>query len=180
MSARSPLSVSRPRRCCCRFLIAVRVYEIIARKVLNNPSPFYQYLEWEVFLLLIVLTLGYAYLRDAHVRVDVLRERLKPRTQSAIEIVGAVIFVLPVVAIVTYYGLERALSAYHDGERAAFALGGPWGWVIRAALPLSMVLFLVAVLASMMRNIGFLISGKGAPAPSGNGKGLADRSKEME
>ena len=51
-------------------------------------SSFPQYLEWELFVFLVLLTLGYAYVRGTHVQVDVIRERLRPKARKRIELVG--------------------------------------------------------------------------------------------
>ena len=59
------------------LLIGVRCYEIVMRKIFNAPSTFLQFIEWEAFTLLVVLSLGFAYVRNAHVRVDILRDRLR-------------------------------------------------------------------------------------------------------
>lgn len=148
------------------MLIGVRCYEIYVRKVANEPNAQLNFIEGEAFLLLVFLTIGYAYLRDAHVRVDIVRDRVSPRGRAWIELVGALLFMLPAGILLVIYGAERAASAYEDGERLALALGGPYRWVLRAALPFGMGLFTLMVLTAALRNIHFLATGKGGPAPA--------------
>ncbi|MFP6749675.1 MAG: TRAP transporter small permease subunit [Alphaproteobacteria bacterium] len=69
-------------------MICVRLHEIVARKVFGVPSNIPQCLEWELFLLLVFLTLGYGHVRGAHVRVDIIRDRLRPPMPDRIELVG--------------------------------------------------------------------------------------------
>src|SRR3546814_16132272 len=63
------------------LLIAVSVYDIVGRQFYNTGSPRLQELEWPLFLGLVMASIGYAYLRDAHVRIDVLRDRFSDRTK---------------------------------------------------------------------------------------------------
>jgi TRAP-type mannitol/chloroaromatic compound transport system permease small subunit len=146
-------------------LIGVSVYEIYTRKVLNAPSAALYYAQGEAFMLLVFLGIGYAYVRDAHVRVDVLRDRLSPAARARLELAGALLFMLPFSLLVMYYGFERAASSFEVGQRSALAFGRPWRWLVDAALPFGMGLFGLAVLCAALRNLGFLLTGRGAPAP---------------
>ena len=147
------------------FLIGVRVWEIYTRKVLNAPAVLYDYMEGEAFLLLVFLSLAYAYKRDAHVRVDILRDRLSPRARAVVELFGILVFVLPLAALVIHFGIERAIASYEIGERLALAHGRPWRWIVKGALPAGMALFALMALTAAARNLAFLLTGKGGPAP---------------
>jgi len=87
------------------FIICTRVFEIVARKVFGYASSFPQYLEWELFVFLVLLTLGYAYVRGAHIRVDIIRERLRPKACERIELVGLLLLMLPFALVVIYRGI---------------------------------------------------------------------------
>lgn len=147
------------------LLIGVRGYEIVMRKLFQAPSAFLQFIEWEAFTLLVLLSLGYAYLRDAHVRVDILRDRLGPGAKAVIELFGYLVFILPFALIVIVAGTEYAADAYRDGERSALAQGRPWRWLIKGALAFGVGLFLLAATSAAIRNLRFLLRGVGRPAP---------------
>ena len=134
------------------LMIFVRMYEIVARKLFQAPSTVLQLVEWEAFTLLILLTIGFAYVRDQHVRVDILRERFGRRVRAVIELVGLVVFILPLAVIVFWYGTDYVVSAYDGGERSARALFRPIKWVIKASLPFGMLLLLLAMICRVLRN----------------------------
>lgn len=134
------------------LMIVVRVYEIIARTLFQAPSTFLQFIEWEAFTLLILLTIGFAYVRDQHVRVDILRENLGRRTRAVIELIGLAVFIVPLCAIVFWYGTDYVVSAYQDGERSALTMFRPLKWVIKASLPSGMLLLLLAMICRVLRN----------------------------
>ena len=133
-------------------MIGVRIFEIVARKLFNAAFSLPQYLEWELFVFLILLTLGYAYVRDAHVRVDVIRERLSPALRGRIELLGLLLLMLPFVLVVLYFGIDYAAASFQDGERLALTLGGPWRWLLKGAMPFGLGLFLLAAIVAAVRN----------------------------
>jgi len=153
------------------LLIGVRVYEIVMRKLLSAPSAFLQFIEWEAFTLLVLLTLGFAYVRNAHVRVDILRDRLRARPRAVIELIGFLIFMLPFGLVVIVTGAEYAAAAYQAGERSALAFGQPFKWILKGAVAFGVGLFLIAATVAAIRNLRFIIRGRGGPSPDDGFKG---------
>ena len=143
------------------LLIFVRVFEIYTRNIINQPSSLYNAMEREVFVVFIFLTFGAAYVSDGHVRVDVLRGRFSPRVKAWIETLGAIFLVLPLTAIVFWFGWDMVASALKHGERSAIFFGASMRWFILATLPFGVALYAAAVLSRMTRNILYL---KGAIA----------------
>jgi TRAP-type mannitol/chloroaromatic compound transport system permease small subunit len=143
------------------LLIFVRVFEIYTRNIINQPSSLYNAMEREVFVVFIFLTFGAAYVSDGHVRVDVLRGRFSPRVKAWIETLGAIFLVLPLTAIVFWFGWDMVASAIKHGERSAIFFGASMRWFILATLPFGVALYAAAVLSRMTRNILYL---KGAIA----------------
>lgn len=141
------------------LMIAVRIYEIVARKLFQAPSTFLQFIEWEAFTLLILLTIGFAYVRDQHVRVDILRESLGRRARALIELIGLFVFIVPLCVIVFWFGADYVATAYNGGERAALALFRPFKWVIKASLLFGMLLLLLAMICRVLRNFHELSDG---------------------
>lgn len=136
-------------------LILVRVTEIVTRN-LNTAGSLYNALESELFLLFAFLTIAAAYVNDAHVRVDLFRDRYSPRGRAFVELLGGLFFVLPFCLIVLWYGGRLTVISFEDGERSAIALGQQWRWLIIASLPIGTGLFGLAVVSKMVRCVLFL------------------------
>jgi TRAP-type mannitol/chloroaromatic compound transport system permease small subunit len=60
---------------------------------------------------------------DTHVRVDVFYLNFSPKTQALINIIGSVVFILPISLLITYYGFDFAYLAFEIGEKS----GDPGG-----------------------------------------------------
>ncbi len=142
------------------IMVLGRTYEIIARKVATAPSGLLQAFESESFFFLVFLSLGYAYLTDSHVRIDILRDKWGPRTRAWVEIAGFVVFMLPFGIVVIWYGLDFVALSYGHGERLGFALGGPWRWLMKAALPFGVCLLLIAMASKCLRALAAAQHGK--------------------
>ncbi|MCA9687784.1 MAG: TRAP transporter small permease subunit, partial [Myxococcales bacterium] len=82
-----------------------------------------QELEWHLHAAIFALCFGFAYIANAHVRVDLIREKLKPRSQQWIELVGALLFMIPYCGLLFFIFLEYAGNSYDQGE-ASSALTG--------------------------------------------------------
>ena len=129
------------------LLIGVRCYEIVMRKLMNAPSAFLQYIEWEAFALLVLLILGFAYLRDGHVRVDVLRERMAPRTRDWVDFYGLLLFQLPLVALVLWSAVPFVAESFATGEESSSAGGLPYRWILKSVLPIAFLALGAATLS---------------------------------
>jgi len=139
-----------------------RLTEIVTRP-LHLPASQFNAMEAEFFVIFAFLIAGSAAVSDAHVRVDIFRERFGPRLRAWIEILGTLLFVLPFSAAVIWYGLDLVGIAFDKGEAAAFALGAPARWIIILATPVGIGLLALAILCRTARHVAFL-TGRG-PTP---------------
>lgn len=139
-------------------LITVRIVEIVLRGMLNKPGSLFNAMEGELFVMFVFTALAAALLDNAHVRVDIFRNRLSPRGKAVIEILGTVFFVLPFSLIVLWFGVDMTISVYEDGERAAIALGAPARWIIVGTVPVGIGLFCLAAVTRLIRHLGFLLT----------------------
>lgn len=146
-------------------LIAVSVYDMIGRQFFNVGSTQLQELEWHFFLALVMLSLGSAYLRNAHVRIDILRDQFTLRLRAWIELFGCLLVLVPFCTVLIVHGGEFTLNAFVQTEGARAALGLPMRWIIKSCLPIGGLLLLLAGLSVAARNAMFLTGRAAIPAP---------------
>ena len=111
-----------------------------------------------------MLGLGYAYLRDAHVRIDVVRDRLSPRTRAWTELAGCLLVLVPFCMMLIVHGGEIAVDSFVAREHARSPLGLPMRWIIKSALPVGGLLLLLAGFCVAVRNAMFLAGRVAEPA----------------
>lgn len=134
-------------------LVAVILYDVIGRKFFATGSIFLQELEWHLHGAIAVLGFGHAYVRNAHVRIDVFSARMTARTRLRLEAAAIVLLLLPFMALVIWFGTDFAWRSFVRGEGSAGGLGVPHRWVIKSAVPLAGVLTSLGALSVLLRVI---------------------------
>lgn len=134
-------------------LIAVTIFDVVTRRFLVLGSTKLQELEWHFHVILFAFCLGYAYLKDAHVRIDLVRERLSERAQWWLEVAGCLLFLLPFCAMVVWYGIDFTYRSFAIGEVSASATGLSHRWIIKAAIPLGFGILGLAGFAILLRKV---------------------------
>ena len=137
-------------------LLGVIMINVLMRYVFNEGRIEMEELQWHLYSIGFLLGLGYAYQADAHIRVDVLHERLRHRTKAWIELYGILLLLLPFIALVLIYSVPFVASSYAVAEVSASPGGLPLRWLIKAVLPVAFFLLLMTVIARMIRVWHFL------------------------
>lgn len=136
-------------------LTAVIVFDVLSRNVgFQLPgmgSTRLQELEWHVHTALFSFWLGIAYIKNAHVRIDVAFTNAAPRTKAWAELLGCVIFALPYTLVALYFSADFTWIAYVTNESSASANGLPWRWIAKSFITFGLFLLLLAVVSVMLR-----------------------------
>lgn len=135
------------------LLIAVTIFDVITRRFLVLGSTKLQELEWHLHTVLFGFLIGYAYLKDAHVRIDLIRERLSDRTKWWIELIGCLLLLLPFCALVIYFSYDFALRSFLISESSSAATGLGHRWVIKSVVPIGFILLALSGIAVVLRKI---------------------------
>lgn len=132
-------------------LMGVTIFDVITRRFFVLGSTQLQELEWHIHTVIFALALGYAYLRNDHVRIELVYGRLRRRSRLWIEIAGICLFLMPFTGVTLYYGTQFAYSAFLSGEASPSPVGLPHRWVIKSVLPLGLLVLLLAAVAVLLR-----------------------------
>ncbi len=134
-------------------LTGVILYDVVGRRFFATGSFFLQELEWHLHGAIAVLAFGYAYVKNAHVRIDVFALKLGNRTRLRIEIIAIFLFLIPSMIFIAIYGYDFAERAFVRGEGSQGGIGVPARWIIKSAVPLSAMLAICGGLAVGLRAI---------------------------
>ena len=110
-------------------------------------STLLQELEWHFHVANFALVLGYGYIYNRHVRVDLIREKLSFRNQAWIEFFGVSLFMIPYCLIVAYFSIEYASDAFDTNEQSSSLVGLSHRWAIKSVLVFGLFLAATAGLA---------------------------------
>jgi len=116
------------------------LFDVVTRQFITTGSVAIQELEWHFHGALFLLCLGFTYMKGAHVRVDLYRERFSEKTKRLIEVLGCLFLLLPYCGVVIYFGIEFTLKSYLASEVSAAADGLAYRWIIKSFLPIGFLL----------------------------------------
>ena len=121
-------------------LVLITVYDVMLRYFFKAGSLAIQEMEWHVFALIFLFGAGYTYAENQHVRVDIFYGRMSPRIQAGIDFFGALLFLLPFCALLVWTSIPFVERSYSIMERSADPGGLPYRFLIKAAIPLGVLL----------------------------------------
>jgi TRAP-type mannitol/chloroaromatic compound transport system permease small subunit len=139
------------------LLMSVTCIDVFSRKF-GIPIPLikFQEFEWHLHTTIFSMWMGYNYTINAHPRVDSFTERLEFRTRAWIELAGCLIFAIPYIGLLVYYGWDFVLTSYLQDERSEQALGLGHRWILKGVLYIGLWLVLAGIVSVMLRLLVFL------------------------
>jgi len=129
-------------------------YDVLMRFFLGEPQLFID--ELTSFLLVVVIFLGTGptFFKGGHIRVDLVTNRLQPRSRTRLR-VSTLFIGIALLGIITYETTVSTMVAFQTGRLSA-VMGYPL-WTAMLFIPLGLVLmafFMVVELAKEMRGKG--------------------------
>jgi TRAP-type mannitol/chloroaromatic compound transport system permease small subunit len=110
-------------------------------------STLMQEMEWHFHTALFALVLGYGYIYNTHVRVDLIREKLDFRKKAWLEMIGLSVFMIPFTATLIWFAIGYVQDSFAVGEVSASTVGLSHRWIIKGILVFGLIVALVAGIA---------------------------------
>jgi TRAP-type mannitol/chloroaromatic compound transport system permease small subunit len=144
-------------------LVIITVFDVTARKLVwiqiwlvDNfgrifESTLLQELEWHFHTALFALVLGYGYIWNTHVRVDLIRETLAFRKKAWLEFIGLTCFMIPFTLIVIWFAWIYAYDSWAIGEISASQVGLSHRWIIKSILVFGLVVAALSGVAVLLQ-----------------------------
>lgn len=137
-------------------LVAVIMTDVTLRHWFVIGSTKLQELEWHLHGALFLLALGWAYTRDAHVRIELASERFSPKTKARVELIGCLLFLIPYVIAVIWFGIDYVGYSIEYNEASPSATGLSNRWIIKSVIPIGFLTLGLAALSRLLQAIIFL------------------------
>jgi TRAP-type mannitol/chloroaromatic compound transport system permease small subunit len=145
-------------------LIAVIMFDVITRKIdflrigMSQLSFYWliepiklQDMQWHLHAIILMLSFGYGYILNSHVRVDIFREMLGRRGQALIEFWGILLLALPYLLIAIYFSFQFVKISFLQGEGSESLTGITHRYIIKSVMFIGFVFTLSAFLATFIR-----------------------------
>jgi len=127
----------------------------IIRKAFNISSNGFLEIQWYLFAGVFLLGSGFAFMRNAHVRIDFISGKLSKRANTIIDILGILVFIVPLCLLMVWLSWPLFTNALATGEMSQNA-GGLIRWPAYLLMPLGFGLLFLQALSELVKRIAFL------------------------
>jgi len=127
----------------------------LARYALGESSNAWLEIQWYLFGAMFLLAAGYTLKHNGHVRIDIFYNRLGPRGQAWIDLIGGLLFLLPMAGLLAWLAWPMFIDAWTTHEMSPDA-GGLARWPVKLLLPLGFGLLALQGVAEIIKRIGVL------------------------
>jgi TRAP-type mannitol/chloroaromatic compound transport system permease small subunit len=131
-------------------------FDVIMRYTFHNSSVGMQEMEWHLFSILILFGVSVALLDEGHVRVDFLYDRYSEKRKAIINIIGTLLFLLPLALLILFGSFGFVSDAYQIGEISEDPGGLPFRWLIKAMIPIAFLVLIFSSVGYTVKNINIL------------------------
>lgn len=137
-------------------LLLVIVTNVFIRYLFGIGRIEFEEIQWHLYAAGFLIALSYAYVEDAHVRVDVVRNQLSPKMLAWVELYGTLLLLLPFIVLVLWASVPFVSYSFITSEISEAPGGLPYRWFIKGFLILGFVLLLIAMSSRLSRVSSFL------------------------
>jgi TRAP-type mannitol/chloroaromatic compound transport system permease small subunit len=134
----------------------------VMRKAFDIGSNAYLEIQWYLFAAVFMLGSGYVFLKNAHVRIDFIASRLSRRTNAIIDILGILIFTIPLSVILIDLSWPVFHRAWVSGEMSQNA-GGLIRWPVFLLVPLGFAILATQAVSELIKRMAYLTGHRTEP-----------------
>lgn len=141
-------------------MTAVGAYNAITRYLgqylgVNLSSNRYIEVQWYLFSLIFLLGAAYVLQKDAHVRVDIVYSRLSVKQKAWVDLLGALLMLLPFCAIVIYYSMPAVINSWSVLESSSDPAGLP-RYPLKTMIPIAFAWLGIQGISSAIKQVAIL------------------------
>jgi TRAP-type mannitol/chloroaromatic compound transport system permease small subunit len=100
---------------------------------------------------LFLLAAGWTLQQNGHVRVDIFYSKASARGKAIVDLLGALLLLLPFVAVIVWFGSAYAARSWSILERSPEASGLPFVYLLKTLIPLFALLLGLQGIAQAIR-----------------------------
>lgn len=126
-----------------------------SRYLFSESSNGWLEIQWYLFAGMVMLGGPYTLKMNEHVRVDLVYGMASERTRIWIDIIGGILFLLPICLILTYFTWPWFVDSWRINEASSNA-GGLVRWPVKLVLPIGFALMALQGISEIIKRIAAL------------------------
>ncbi|HKS65214.1 MAG TPA: TRAP transporter small permease subunit [Xanthobacteraceae bacterium] len=126
-----------------------------SRYLFSESSNGWLEIQWYLFAGMVLLGGPYTLKMNEHVRVDLVYGMVSERTRIWIDIIGGLLFLLPICVILVYFTWPWFVESWRINETSTNA-GGLIRWPVKLLLPVGFVLMALQGISEIIKRVAAL------------------------
>jgi len=140
------------------LLLVVAVFtDVVMRYLFKTSFVFVQELEWHLFAFIFLMGAGYTLLKDGHVRVDIIYQKLSPKARAWINLIGIILLLFPGCYMIISTSLSFVCTSYNIMECSPDPGGIPCRCIIKSTIPIGFTLVALQGISMFLKNVMILM-----------------------
>ena len=135
--------------------VVVSALNAIIRKVFDTSSNSWLELQWVLFSIVFLLCSSWTLLDNEHIRIDIINNMLPKQARNIIELVGQVVFLMPLTVVMIITGGPFFMRSVEINEQSGNAGGLPQ-WPAKSLIIIGFTLLLVQGISELIKRIAVM------------------------
>ncbi len=140
----------------CTILVAIVCFDVFNRYLFNKTNPAMYELEWHIYAVIFLLAAGFALKYDQHVRVDLTYAKFSKRTKAWVNLIGAIIALIPFCLLVIYATKDWVYQSWSIRETSPDPGGLPARYILKGCVPFGFILLMLQGISEAIKSYFFL------------------------
>ena len=142
--------------------VVVSAANAIIRYALNTSSNAWLELQWYLFSAVFLLCAGFTFLRNEHIRIDIVIGRFSKRVQAWVDIFGILVFMFPMTILIMVLSWPMFVDSFVTHEMSSDA-GGLIRWPAKILVPVGFFLLTAQGVSELIKRIAYLTGHRDEP-----------------
>jgi len=127
----------------------------VIRKLFDTSSNAWLELQWWLYAAVFLFAAPWTLALNEHIRIDILSQRFPRFLRNWIEIVGHLMFLMPMAAIIAWTSWPFFLASYAQNEQSS-NYGGLPQWPAKFLIPLAFAILFVQGVSELIKRIAIM------------------------
>jgi len=127
----------------------------VIRKLFDVSSNAWLELQWWLFSAVFLLAAPWTLALNEHIRIDILNQRFPQWVRNAIEIIGHLLFLMPMAAVIVWTSWPFFLTSYGQNEQSS-NFGGLPQWPAKFLITLAFSILFVQGVSELIKRVAIM------------------------
>ncbi|WP_227817165.1 TRAP transporter small permease subunit [Nitrogeniibacter aestuarii] len=135
--------------------VVISAGNAISRYAFSASSNAMLEVQWYLYSAVFILGAGYTLLKNQHVRIDLVSNRISAKARNWVDVIGLAVFLIPVAVMIAWMSWPGVVDSYQMGEMSSNA-GGLIRWPVRLLIPVGFWLLALQGFSELIKRLAFL------------------------